>query len=655
MSGRRCSFCARPCEKQQKVCEFCSNATFRFRRPPAAVGQSSATTYMVKDWTRDQLLLTDLNRQRKAEEFTDITLICTEGKALSCHKVVLATNPYFQKMFSSDMRESKENKVTFDHIEVDVMVELVSFLYTGEMTLTLKNASGLLEAACMLQFERVQEICCEYLGHHICVTNCLEMWVLADMLGCDKLAKKAEAVSVRSLRKLSTGDALLSLSDAYMCRYMSSSLLHATPSEAVNMVVRWYTHDRDTRRNALPELLSQLDFKTTDKHGRQPPQQQQDWQENMDTQIDQLVNLHDLSEEEVSVIKGSLSRQNSQLETEPDRSTKEEPERFTEEEYAVLAAGEKQTPPDSRWHTEFGGYYSRGFVTDIGLYGPKFGVDHLDSFAVDLPDTGLTGCSIAVWEDKLFLTGGDGNMGVRAILWCFNLTSQTWQFQDRMCEQRCYHGSAVIANVLYIFGGRMSSSGRSTAELEAWDLVTMEPLRKQKRAPESFCLAASCVCEGKIYVFGGDGCWREEPLPWIQCYDPKNNTWTKTESVLVANKGSAAAALGDRILVVGGELWSGVLEYSPRTAQISTLAGLHYPRAYHSAAVLSGKVYVFGGKDVGNNEETKLYSLPTERYDAESATWTWLDGTQDDNLRCYWEKVFGFGCAVFPAIQYSFD
>ncbi|XP_078588625.1 kelch-like protein 38 [Branchiostoma floridae x Branchiostoma japonicum] len=638
MSGRRCSYCARSCEKQEKVCEFCSKATFRFKRPP---GESSTanTTYMVKDWTRDQQLPTALNRLRKAEEFTDITLICAKGRTLPCHKVVLATNPYFQTMLSTDMRESKENKVTFDHFEVDIMAELVSFLYTGEMTLTLKNASSLLEAACMLQFERVQEICCEYLGHHICVTNCLEMWVLADMLGCSELASKAEAVAVRSFKDLCTGDALLSLNDAYMCRYMSSKLLHAPSVEAVNMVVRWYTHDRDSRRNVLPNLLSQLHLTTTEQ--LQPTEQQQDWPEN----IHKLVNFDDLSEEEVSVIKESLPRPSSHSRT-------DRPERFSEEQYAVLAAGEKHLKPNSNWSPEFGGYDRRFFITDISLFSTKWGDDFLDTYAVDLPDTGLTGCSVAVWEDKLLLTGGDGDMGTCTALWCFNLTSQTWQFQDSMCEQRSYHGSAVINNVLYIFGG--GSSGMGIMEIEAWDLVTMEPLRKRKRAHEGFSQAASCVYQGKIYVFGGERYWREEPLPWIQCYDPKNNSWTKTESVLVANKGSAAAVLGDRILVVGGELWSGVLEYTPHTAQISTLAGLRYPRAFHGVAVLSGKVYVFGGKDVANNDETKLYDLPTERYDAESETWVWFDSSHD-NLRSYWGRVFGFGCAVYPAIQYSFD
>ncbi|KAI8480479.1 Kelch-like protein 38 [Branchiostoma belcheri] len=693
MSGeRRCTFCARDCQKGGKVCEFCSKASFRFRRLPGELNDhGTTTTYMVKDWTRDQQLLTGLNQLREAAEFTDITLICAEGKTLVCHKVVLATNPYFQTMFSTDMRESKENKVTFENIEVDVMAELVSFLYTGEMTLTLQNASSLLEAACMLQFERVQEICCEYLGHHICVTNCLEIWGVADMLGCGELARKAEAVAVRSFRELSAGNALLSLSDVHMGRYMSSRLLHATPVEVLNMVVRWYTHDRDRGRHVLPDLLSQLDLTTPETLQPHDLGQQQDWQENIDKHMEQLVNLHGLSEAEASVVKESLSRPSSHPTTEPSPCTAntnefepapcttEENEPWTllfgmslynssscsaeenkpspcmAEECAVLVAGEKQMNPNSRWATEFGSD-RRNFVTDIGLFCPKLGVDFLGSPAVDLPDTGLSGCSVAVWEDKLFVTGGVGDMGVRGILWCFNLTSQTWEFQDTMCEQRSYHGSAVISNILYIFGGRSFSSGTATDGMEAWDLVTMEPL-STPRALESFCLAASCVCQGKIYVFGGEEYWREEPLPWIQCYDPQSNTWTKTESLMVANKGSAAAALGDRILVVGGELWSGVLEYSPHSGQISTLPGLRYPRAFHGVAVLSGRVYVFGGKDVANNDETKLYELPSEWYDTESETWVWLDSLHDDNLiqKCYWEKVFGFGCAVFPAIQYSFD
>ncbi|XP_033713112.1 kelch-like protein 8 isoform X3 [Delphinus delphis] len=113
-------------------------------------------------------------------ELCDITLK-VGSKLISCHKLVLAcVIPYFRAMFLSEMAEAKQTLIEIRDFDGDAIEDLVKFVYSSRLTLTVDNVQPLLYAACILQVELVARACCEYMKLHFHPSNCLAVRAFAE-------------------------------------------------------------------------------------------------------------------------------------------------------------------------------------------------------------------------------------------------------------------------------------------------------------------------------------------------------------------------------------------------------------------------------------------------------------------------------------------
>ena len=72
-------------------------------------------------------VLTGLNHLRVNGHFCDVTL-CVGGQEFFCHKIVLASfSSYFHAMFTGNLAESSQDRVTLTDIEAPVMELLVNY------------------------------------------------------------------------------------------------------------------------------------------------------------------------------------------------------------------------------------------------------------------------------------------------------------------------------------------------------------------------------------------------------------------------------------------------------------------------------------------------------------------------------------------------
>ncbi|KAM9678225.1 kelch-like protein 8 isoform 2-T3 [Trichechus inunguis] len=113
-------------------------------------------------------------------ELCDVTLK-VGSKLISCHKLVLAcVIPYFRAMFLSEMAEAKQTLIEIRDFDGDAIEDLVKFVYSSRLTLTVDNVQPLLYAACILQVELVARACCEYMKLHFHPSNCLAVRAFAE-------------------------------------------------------------------------------------------------------------------------------------------------------------------------------------------------------------------------------------------------------------------------------------------------------------------------------------------------------------------------------------------------------------------------------------------------------------------------------------------
>ncbi|XP_053112101.1 kelch-like protein 8 isoform X2 [Hemicordylus capensis] len=121
-----------------------------------------------------------LLRFYEAGELCDVTLK-VGSKLISCHKLVLAcVIPYFRAMFLSEMAEAKQTLIEIKDFDGDAIEDLVKFVYSSRLTLTVDNVQPLLYAACILQVEVVAKACCEYMKLHFHPSNCLAVRAFAE-------------------------------------------------------------------------------------------------------------------------------------------------------------------------------------------------------------------------------------------------------------------------------------------------------------------------------------------------------------------------------------------------------------------------------------------------------------------------------------------
>ena len=87
----------------------------------------------------------------------------------------------------------------------------------------------------------------------------------------------------------------------------------------------------------------------------------------------------------------------------------------------------------------------------------------------------------------------------------------------------------------------------------------------------------SVALEGRVCAVGGRRLSLTSNLPTLECYDPAAGTWQKLPDAPTARGGVGAAAVGDRLVFVGGERPEGTYRevelFSASSRQESGTAG----------------------------------------------------------------------------------
>ncbi len=113
-----------------------------------------------------------LDNFRKNMAMCDVVLVAGELE-ISAHRMILAAcSPYFYAMFTSFEEKDKE-RVKIQGVEPSSLQILVSYVYTGQISISEDNVQTLLPAANLLQLTDVKEACSDFLKSQLHPSNCL--------------------------------------------------------------------------------------------------------------------------------------------------------------------------------------------------------------------------------------------------------------------------------------------------------------------------------------------------------------------------------------------------------------------------------------------------------------------------------------------------
>jgi formylglycine-generating enzyme required for sulfatase activity len=196
--------------------------------------------------------------------------------------------------------------------------------------------------------------------------------------------------------------------------------------------------------------------------------------------------------------------------------------------------------------------------------------------------------------------------------WSFATGTSTsaWVTKTSMPTVRSGMGIAVLNNKIYLIGGNTSSGSLATVEeydplTDTWSTLPNMPTA---RAP------AAAAVNNKIYVIGGGD------IGTVQEYDPLANTWTAKASMPTV-RAPYIAVVNLKIYAIGGyNSITGSLavneEYDPSLDIWTSKARMPTARNSTPVAAANGKVYAIGGEYSQNSP----YSIVQE-YAPSTNTW----------------------------------
>ena len=432
-----------------------------------------------------------LDRLFQERRHCDVTLD-VDGEHFRCHKTVLAAaSVFFDAMFSTDMVESRSEKINLIDIKPSVMEVILKFIYSGRDVASADNVEDLIQAASRFQIAPLKDHCEDVLLSEVSDENCVGLWVTGKTLQCERLRNAAWDVITTRFDDVRKSQELLRLDKADFLEIIQSNALNASNEEYVcKMALKWVLFDEFNRKRFFPEILFQLRL----------------CQVSLEFLLEEIFSFKYGCYDEACT---TLLKNAVKYHALPDRrhlfdSLSVRPRNNSTDISLIVVIGRRTVLSEPQRHeTECIGYCSH-------------------------EDTWYSLCSIPVDSGDYFATcpyGNDilvsgGTLQPNSMFY-FSAKQFKWLEKANMWTGRYRHAMVGLRDSVFVLGGYNFGA---VASVEEFDIRTnmWETVGELHDAVDA---ASASVIGEKIYVFGGWKGFTEETAA-IQCFDTRTNTST---------------------------------------------------------------------------------------------------------------------------------
>lgn len=538
-----------------------------------------------KSVVHSRVLLSQLAELRDDSRLCDVSLV-VKGTRINAHRLVLtACSKYFKAMFTSEMAESRLQEIEMVDMDAYTLDALVNFCYSGEIKISDQNVQSLLPAACLLQLNEVQEVCCEFLKKQLDPSNCLGIRAFADTHACRELLRSADKYTLHNFQYVVGTEEFHLLPVNQLVELISSEELHVRSEEHVfAAVVQWVRFDLPSRKHYLSKLM---------EHVRLPLCHPKFLVSTVseDALVKADAACRDLVDEAKNYLLLPLERPNMQ----GPRTRPRKPIKFGEVLYAV------------------GGWCSGDAIASVERLDPGKAIPVWQCVAP--MSKRRCGVGVAVVDNLLYAVGGhDGQTYLNSIE-RFDPAMNQWSCDVAPTSTcRTSVGVAVLDGFLYAVGGQdgmncLDVVERYDARRNEWTCVAPMGTRR---------LGVSVsVLNGCLYAVGGsDG---QSPLNTVERLDPRVGKWEVVRPMSTRRKHLGSAVFDGHLYAVGGrddscEL-SSAEKYNPVSNEWMTVVAMNNRRSGVGLAVVNEKLYAVGGFD------GRTYLKTAEVFDLEANQW----------------------------------
>lgn len=548
------------------------------------------TQYKFHDGLYPTCLLQTLFELQKTDSLCDVTVVVNEDE-IRAHKLVLASSsPYFRAMFTSGLNEAMQDRIVMREIEFSALRDIIHFFYTGEIEVTEENVYLVMEIADMLQVSAIQAACSHYLLSALNTSNCLSVYVHANLCGYNDTAHKAFRYILQNFKSVMEEEEFLHVPLATLLKVLSSQLLNVChEGQLLKGVVRWCKHDYSERFQYLKLLVSKISLKQVPVDlllsFKQDPLL-------CDTQLVSQINatVNQILEERYE--KQDIK---SLWELHPKKSLLRQ--RYSMEQEVILAIGgessglalgsvecftlgydswkcivptavhedepceEARVIPTMRHARLFAAVTAKDYeVFVIGGADSSAFLDVVEYYSIQsnvwcnlapLP-LAVLGAGAAFLDQKLYVVGGKGKTGYQNAVWVYKEYQNVWHEAPSMNKRRGHHGVVAVGGAIYAIGGTCVEGDGTNTYLKCMEKYDQGRSRWYTVAPMHETRASfGCAAVGKfIYVMGGyDGTFW---LKSVERYNTLTNEWSYMTSMSVARSHFGTTVCNNRIYCLGG-------------------------------------------------------------------------------------------------------
>lgn len=201
-------------------------------------------------------ILDALRGQRSLGKFCDVTFLVGSRRVWAHRNVLSASCPYFQAMFDSGMRESREDVTRIEGVDADALECVVDYFYSAEMPLDCGNVENVLRTASLLQVPVVMERCCAFLQNHMNTLNCVGIAAMSYSLSLNDLYDFAkEFVVERFIDIVKTEEFLLMPPPVLLDILKHDRFFVESETELFEYLMLWIRFEAQARKCLLLSFL----------------------------------------------------------------------------------------------------------------------------------------------------------------------------------------------------------------------------------------------------------------------------------------------------------------------------------------------------------------------------------------------------------------
>ncbi len=502
----------------------------------------------------------DLRELYQQDHLTDV-MLAAEGRPIPCHKVLLAAaSKFFFEKFITNPESLEDNTLNIDGIDFDTLTSVVSYIYSGNIELSVGKTEKLLPASVSLMLPELTKECGNFLGE----SN-------SDKSDCVAVYKTAEGHAMENtwetmldnFQDTIATSAFKELSETEVQKYISDKDLNVANEDPVfEAVVTWVRHDMKNRKDRFENLLDHVALSHCSL----------DFLKDVAMQEPLMQNFSCFQ----AVAKALASHASSQsLHHGTPRKVQHNDNSLVAicgGWWYVLREGELE------W-LDWGSLTSRYYEYDessrscragdrILVLGGQASWDYTNKcckFTLPtLESSPMSELQVERGEHASVCVGGQvyvlgglgkgGNLPVQSVEYLDEKTG-SWCVTTDMPVALSEHTAVAYKHYIYVFGGKNESE--TSKGIFVLDTVSKK-WDKRADMPQGCTMGSSVVYKDRIYVLGG----------WEDCcmsYNPDQDQWQSHSRPREDHCRETAIVWGDRILLCGGRNTTVIEEYNPDT------------------------------------------------------------------------------------------